>query len=310
MTSAPPPPAASPAPRAPLPFSRWRFAGFAVAGLVLVATFAALALRGLPLGLDFSGGVLVEARAPAPWDAAALRAELAAAGLPEAAVQLAEGGRAALVRSQQTGAEALRAVRAALGPGAEILREDLVGPRVSAEVLRDGALAAFGAVAAIAVYVWLRFEAKFGAAAFLTTLHDVVAMAGFFAVTGLSFDLTSIAALLAVAGYSINDTVVTFDRVRETLGRLPSATDAQVIDRAVTDTLRRNLTTSGTTLAATGALMIFGGPVLFGMAAAVTFGVALGTLSSIFVAAPLLLHLPGRMPGRAPAASPFGAEAP
>jgi preprotein translocase SecF subunit len=153
-------------------------------------------------------------------------------------------------------------------------------------------------VGAIGVYIWLRFEAKFGVAAFLTTLHDLVAMVGFYAVTGLSFDLTSVAALLAIAGYSINDTVVIFDRVRELLTKRRDLPAPDVMDRAITSTLRRTLMTSGTTLIASVALMLFGGPVLFGFAAAITFGVTVGTWSSVFVAAPLLLHLPGRMPGR------------
>ena len=300
-----------PAPRAAPPFSRWRYAGFALSLAVILLTLGALAWTGLPLGLDFSGGALVEASSPVPWEAGALRAALAAQGLAEAGVQLADGGRTALVRAADASEATLGAIRAALGEGAEIRRQDAVGPRVSAELFRDGALASFGAVAAIAVYVWLRSEAKFGAAAFITTLRDVIAMVGFYAVTRLSFDLTSVAALLAIAGCSINDTVVVFDRIRETLARMsPDAALPDVIDRAISDTLRRNLMTSGSTLAASVALMVFGGPVLFGFAAAVSFGIVLGTFSSIFVAAPLLLHLPGRLPGRAPAEPQPFADAP
>jgi preprotein translocase SecF subunit len=135
-------------------------------------------------------------------------------------------------------------------------------------------------------------------------------MVGFFAVTGLTFDLTSVAALLAVAGYSINDTVVIFDRVRELMARQRDAALPPLIDRAVSGTLRRTLMTSGTTLVTTVALMVLGGPVLFGFAAAVTFGIVVGTWSSIFVAAPLLLHLPGPLPAQDDADNPFGADAP
>ncbi len=296
--------------RAPWRFTRWRRAGFAAALALLMLAAATVASRGLPLGLDFTGGVLVEAAAPAPWRIGALRAALAAQGVPDAVVQLADGGTVALVRAQTAGQATVEAVRAALGPAADLRRAELVGPRVSGELLRDGALASLAAVAAIAIYVWLRFEARFGVAALLTTLHDVAMMVGFYAVTRLTFDLTSVAALLAIAGYSINDTVVVFDRVRELLARDRGAALGDTIDRALTDTLRRTLMTSATTLAATVSLMVFGGPVLFGFAAAVTFGVVAGTLSSIFVAAPLLMHLPGRLPGRDEDPHPFGADAP
>jgi preprotein translocase subunit SecF len=291
-TLAPPP-----ADDAALPFSRWRRLGFAASAAMMTLTAGALAWNGLVLGLDFAGGVLVEARGPV-FDAGALRAALAAAGLPEAQVQLAEAGAVALIRAPADDAAAIEAVRMALGDGATIRSAEVVGPKVSGELLRSGVLASLSAVSAIGLYIWLRFEAKFGVAAFLTTLHDLVAMVGFYAVTGLSFDLTSVAALLAIAGYSINDTVVIFDRVRELLTKRRDLDLADVMDRAATSTLRRTLMTSGTTLIASVALMLFGGPVLFGFAAAITFGVTVGTGSSVFVAAPLLLHMPGRTPGR------------
>lgn len=277
------------------PFTRWRRIGFAAVLVLLAAGAGALAARGLNLGLDFTGGVLVEASRQTPFDPGALRAGLTAAGLPDASVQTADGGTTALIRAQSGGVDALAAAREALGPDASVRSQSAVGPKVSGELLRSGALACLAAVSAISVYIWLRFEARFAIAAFLTTLNDVAMLVGFFAVTGISFDLTSIAALLAIAGYSINDTVVVFDRVRDTVARNPGAPLDGLIDRAITDTLRRTLMTSGTTLVTTVALMIFGGPVLFGFAAAVSFGIVLGTLSSIFVAAPLLLHLPGRL---------------
>lgn len=285
-------------PRPALSVSRLRHAGFAVSLTLTALTAGAMLTRGLDLGLDFTGGVLVESRGPVPWDVGALRLALGEAGAPAASVQLADGGVTAIVRTPADDPTALDAVRAALGRQAEIRAEEVVGPRVSGEVLRSGALACLSAVVAIAIYVWLRFEARFGAAAFIATLHDVVMMLGLYAVTGITFDLTSVAAMLAIAGYSINDTVVVFDRVREMLRTDRAAALDAIVDRAVADTLRRTLMTSGTTLAASTALMAFGGPVLFGFAAAVTFGVIVGTLSSIFIAAPLLLHLPGPLPGR------------
>ncbi|MHA3980192.1 protein translocase subunit SecF [Halovulum sp. GXIMD14794] len=285
-------------PASPYPFSRWRVFGFSVSLAMLALGIGMLALRGLNLGLDFTGGTLIETRGAVPWDLAELRAALGAAGLPDAVIQLSEGGREVFIRLAEEGASATESVRRAIGPGATILSEASVGPKVSGDLLRSGLLASFSAVAAIGVYVWLRFEARFGLSAFLTTLHDVAMMVCFFAITGLPFDLTSIAALLMIAGYSINDTVVVFDRMREVIRRHRTMPLELVIDTAVTDTLRRTLMTSGTTIVAALSLLIFGGPVLFGFAAAVTFGVLLGTFSSIFVAAPLLLHLPGPLPGQ------------
>ena len=276
-----------------VPFTRWRHVAFAISLSLLAATLALIAIRGFSLGLDFTGGVALEARSPVPFDVASIRAALAGAGHEDAVIQLTDAGRSVLVRIQDVAGGSADAVRAALGPAARIVSEDSVGPKVSGELLRSGLISCLLAVGAIAVYVWWRFEARFGLSACLTTFHDVVMMLGFFALTGLTFDLTSVAALLLVAGYSINDTVIVFDRIREERGRHRSMPLSEVIDLAITDTLRRTLMTSGTTLATTISLMLFGGPVLFGFAAATTFGIALGTLSSIFVAAPLLLVLPG-----------------
>jgi preprotein translocase SecF subunit len=286
-------------PLAPLPFSRWRWIGFGVTAAMFLATFVALGVRGLNFGLDFTGGVIVEARREAPFDAGALRAALAEAGVPEAVVQIGGDGRSAFVRAPYTeGEDSVARVTAALGEGAEVRSAEAVGPKVSGELLRGGAIACVLAVVGIALYVWVRFESKFGIAAFLTTFHDVVMIVGLFAVTGMTFDLTIIAAMLATAGYSINDTVVVFDRIRETLGKEPDAPIEDVIDRAITDTLRRTTMTAVTTIVTSIAMMAFGGPVLFGFAAAITFGVVVGTYSSIFVAAPMLIHIPGRLPGR------------
>lgn len=318
------PPTPTPPRRAPLPFSAWRFYGFAAILALLLATAGALGLRGLNLGLDFTGGVVVQAVRGAPFAVDQVRGALSTHGLGEAVVQLDAGGTAIYVRSEllpaaeagsgATAAESptlatVAAIRDALGPEAKILKSESVGAKVSDELLRKGLIATGLAVCAIAVYVWLRFEAKFGWAALITTFHDVIAVIGLFAITGMTFDLSSIAAMLAIAGYSINDTVIIFDRIRETLGRDQSATLASVIDRSITDTLRRTLATSGTTLATSVALLIFGGPVLFGFAAAITYGVVIGTVSSIVVAAPMLLYLPGRLPGRPEASDASDAEA-
>ena len=287
-----------------LHFSRFRHVAFSISVLLILVTAAALALGGLVFGLDFTGGTSIGARSDAIFDVATIRSTLGAAGHPDAIIQLSDMGHAVLIRMQDHTGYARDAVRVALGPDARIVSEDAVGPKVSQDLLRSGLTASFGAVSAIAIYVWLRFEARFGISAFLTTLHDVILLVGFYAITGLTFDLTSVAALLLVAGYSINDTVVVFDRLRERLSRHGNMALPDLIDEAISSTLRRTLMTSATTLLTSGALMIFGGPVLFGFAAAITFGIALGTLSSIFVAAPLLLVLPGALSSAEPKPMP------
>ncbi|MDA0222124.1 MAG: protein translocase subunit SecF [Rhodobacterales bacterium] len=287
-----------------LPFSKWRFIGFGVITLLLLITLVSLGWRGLNLGLDLTGGLMVEVHSTETIETASLRQSLAANGVEDASIQLSDGGQTAFVRvglaENQNGDTMLTAIHASFDKSMTVRSEEIVGSKVSSEMYKNGLIACILAVTAIAIYVWLRFEAKFGLAAFLTTLHDILMLFGLYSVTGLSFDLTSIAAILAIAGYSINDTVVVFDRIRERLGRDQQASVEQVIDRSITDTLRRTLMTSSTTLITTVALMIFGGPIMFGFAAAVSFGIIIGTYSSIFVAAPLLIHLPGRMPGRLP----------
>ncbi len=280
------------------PFMRWRGQTFAFTLLLTLASFAALGAWGLNLGVDFAGGLLIEAQTSQAYDLAALRARLAGLGLGEITLQVAGGGQDLLIRLQEppgggaAQAQAVAAVKALLPAHVEIRRSESVGPQVSAELLRDGLLAALLSVLLIGVYVWFRFEWQFGLAAVLTTFHDVIATFGLFALFQLEFNLTVVAALLTIAGYSINDTVVVFDRVRENLRLYKNMPMPQLIDLSVNQTLRRTLMTSGTTLLAVLALLIFGGPILRNFSLALFWGILIGTYSSIFVAAALLLHLP------------------
>jgi preprotein translocase subunit SecF len=212
--------------------------------------------------------------------------------------------------------QAITAMRSLLEPGFEIRRTEYIGPQVSHELLRDGVIAALLSVMLIGVYVWFRYEWQFGISAVITTFHDVVVTFGLFSLFHLEFNLTVVAALLTIAGYSINDTVVVFDRIRENLRKYKSMGLAQLIDLSVNQTLARTLMTSGTTLLAVLALLLFGGPVLRNFSLAMAWGIGVGTYSSIFVASALLLHLPSlrpaERPGQAdepPAAHPSGREA-
>lgn len=281
-----------------LRFMRWRKVAFLFTLLLTIGSLGALWFQGLNLGVDYAGGLLIEARARDGVDLAGLRARLGALGLGDVTLQSLGGGQDVLIRLQQPEGgpqaqqSAMAAVTAVLQPGFEIRRTEAIGPQVSAELLRDAVIASLLAVVLIGIYVWLRFEWQFGLAAVLTTFHDVIATFGLFAIFQLEFNLTILAALLTIAGYSINDTVVVFDRVRENLRGYKSLPMEELIDRSVNQTLRRTLLTSGTTLLAVMALLIFGGPVLRNFSLALTWGLFVGTWSSIFVASSLLLHLP------------------
>jgi preprotein translocase subunit SecF len=299
-----PPGAPAPPPGKPFAFMKIRALGFIVTFVLLAATIGALMTRGLNFGLDFTGGVLVEAaHSGQPFDAETVRKQIAAAGIEDAAITLTDNGRTAVVRlpplnEGQELDQLANGVKSALGEGIVILKTDAVGPKVSGELLTYGVGAAVLAVIGIAIYVWFRFESRFGWAALLTTFHDVLVIVGLFAITGMTFDLTSIAAILTIAGYSINDTVVVFDRIREMLKKYKKLSFTQIIDESITATLSRTIMTSFTTLITSLVMMFLGGPVLFGFAAAISFGIIVGTYSSIFVAAPLLIYLPGKLPGQ------------
>lgn len=286
----------------PFPFMKIRWIGFIVTGIIFAATTFSLATQGLNLGLDFTGGVQIEATQAAPFDVAFVRDEIAKAGFHESVVTTSNAGKTVIIRLPvETGAEEVPAitqkVTQVLGSGVSVQVPAVVGPKVSGELFMSGVLASILAVVAIGAYVWFRFEVKFGTGAFITTFHDVYAVVGLFSITQLTFDLTIVAGVLTVAGYSINDTVVVYDRIREMLKKYKKLPITEVIDISITSTLSRTLITSLATMIAAASMAFLGGPVLFGFAVSIVFGIVIGTYSSIFVAAPMLIHLPGRLPG-------------
>ncbi len=288
----------------PLPFMKISWIGFIVSAVILVGTTISLVTQGLNLGLDFTGGVQIEAASTnnGPIDSGAVRAKIEAAGFEESNVTTTQGGNTVLIRVPRVEELSVEAVARRVGEtlGAEefkILKTDNVEGRVSDKLLFQGILASVMAVLGIGAYIWFRFEFKFGTGAFLTTFHDVYGVIGLFSVTQMTFDLTIVAGVLTVAGYSINDTVVVYDRIREMLKKYKKMTISEVIDISITSTLTRTLLTAPAVLMAVGAMALLGGPVLFGFAISMIFGVLIGTYSSIFVAAPLLIYLPGRVPG-------------
>jgi preprotein translocase subunit SecF len=299
---------------------RWAVGGSlaaAVASLLLVVTL------GLNFGIDFRGGIMIEARTPGAADVGQVRGAVSTLGLGDVAVQ--EFGRESdvLIRVEaqsgdgdaqmQAAAEVERALEAEI-PGVEIRRVEVVGPKVSGELIWAGVLALAAAVGAILVYIWLRFEWQFSLGAVAALVHDVVLTVGVFSLVRLEFNLSIIAALLTIIGYSLNDTVVVFDRVRENLRKYKQKPLEEVLDLSINETLSRTLMTSATTLIALIALYVLGGEVIRGFTFAMIWGVVVGTYSSVFVAAAVLLRLgvtrewseKGDGPGDGPSGVQFG----
>jgi preprotein translocase subunit SecF len=302
-----------------LHFVRYRYWAYAFSAALVALTLILLPTRGLNMGIDFQGGVLIEVGLPQPPDLAAMRATLGALGLGEVALQEFGEPSNILIRiERQPGGEpaqiaAADEVKAALqqqfGDDVSYRRVELVGPKVSADLLWAGTEALGFALLAILAYIWFRFEWQYGVGAVLALIHDAVTTLGLFALFGLEFNLSTVAALLTIIGYSINDTVVIYDRIRENLRRYKTMPLADLIDRSVNETLARTTMTSFTTLLALFALAVVGGPVIRDFTIAMIWGVLIGTYSTVYVAAPMLLHLHLR---REPVDEPatLGAETP
>lgn len=249
---------------------------------------------GLNLGIDFRGGILIEAQSETPADIGGVRGDLENLGLGDISIQSFGSDRDVLIRVQrQEGDEraqlqAIEKITNALGGAYDIRRTEFVGPTVGAELAEKGMLAVACALFAIMIYIWFRFEWQFSIAAFLALTHDVLTTIGLFALTGFEFNLATLAAILTIAGYSINDTVVVFDRVRENLRKYKSWEQPKILNKSLNETLSRTVMTSVTTAIALIAIILFGGAVLRDFALAMLWGVTIGTYSSIFIAMGLL----------------------
>ena len=279
-----------------IPFMKWRWLAVALSAAAMLAAVASLSLKQLNWGLDFTGGTLVEVEYSDSADLSAIRATLDREGYDGAIVVSFGTDRDVLVRlpdgySDDQGALMVDKLRAGTDMSVELRRIEFVGPQVGAELRDDGGIAMLTALGLVMLYVAFRFQIKFALGAVIALAHDVVFTLGFFSLTGLEFDLTVLAALLAVVGYSLNDTIVVSDRVRENLRKIRRASPSEVIDISLTETLGRTLVTSLTTLLVLLALALFGGEMIFGFAVALLVGVAVGTYSSMYVAATTLLQL-------------------
>ncbi len=279
-------------------FMRLHIVGFAFSIVLTIASIVAFLSVGLNYGIDFVGGVLIEARSTSgPADLADMRQKIDALHLGENSLQGFGGPNDVLIRlSRQPGGDAVQekavnAVRQALGATIEFRRVEVVGPKVGEELIRAGVLATVLALLAIAAYVWFRFEWQFGVGAMISTAHDVITTVGLFAIFQLEFNLTTLAAILTVAGYSINDTVVIYDRVRETMRKYRTMDFKQLINLSLNETLSRTILTVMTVALAVLSLLLFGGEVLRGFSIAMLWGIVIGTYSSLFIAAPLLYYI-------------------
>jgi preprotein translocase subunit SecF len=292
-----------------LPFMRFKGLCLGLSLLAMVLSLAVISTRGFNYGVDFTGGTVIEVQAKTgPADIAGLREKFGGLGI--GAVQIQSFGTAAdvLIRiEQQKGGEAeqkaaIAKVTEALGDQYEQRRYESVGPAVSSELRWTGLMAVLAGLVAICAYVWLRFEWQFAVGAIVALAHDVLLVAGIFSLLQLEFDLSIVAALLTILGYSVNDTVVVSDRIRENLRKYKRMELNELLDLSINETLSRTILTGCTALAVLLALYIFGGEVIRNFNLAMLLGVVIGTYSSIFIGAPLLGYLGVKRDWTGPAA--------
>ncbi len=286
-----------------LRFIAKRKAFFVFSAFLVAISVALFTFKGLSYGIDFQGGIMIEVRTSEAGAIGDMRSKLSDLDLGEVALQEFGQPTDILIRVQrQEGGEAaqqaaLTKVKGALGPGVEYRRTEFVGPKVSKELFWDGVMAVSYAILAILVYIWFRFEWQFGLGAVIALLHDVLSTIGIFALLGFEFNLSTVAAILTIAGYSINDTVVVYDRVRENLRKFKKTPLPELLNNSINQTLSRTLMTSVSTLLALLALYFLGGEVIRDFSFAMIRGVIIGTFSSICLAVPLLLYLNVRRDG-------------
>jgi preprotein translocase subunit SecF len=280
----------------PIAFMKGRFVAAAFSGLLLLATMASLSVQQLNWGLDFTGGTLIELNYDSSADLGAIRDQLVIGGYEGAMVVSFGTDRDVLVRlpisySDAEGARMVEVLRGATSQQITMQRMEFVGPQVGDELREQGGLAMLLALGLVLIYVGFRFQIKFAMGAVIALAHDVLIILGFFSITRLEFDLSVLAAILAVIGYSLNDTIVVSDRIRENLRKIRKMKPLGVIDVSLNETLGRTLVTSLTTMLVLTSLAVLGGDMIFGFAIALLVGVTIGTYSSIYVASTSLLAL-------------------
>lgn len=284
-------------------FIKWRYVAFAIDGLLLLIAIVSMATRGFSLGIDFAGGVEIQAKAQHTINIADVRAQLGSRGYNDLHVQTVGGGLCEIPRDScirivarpkpgQTEGATADMIKQKLGTSYQYLNTQVIGAKVSGELFLRGVYATILAVLMISLYVAIRFEWQYGVGALIATGHDVFVTAGLYSLFQLDFSINSVAALLLLAGYSINDTVVVFDRIRENRRKYKRTEMRELINLSTNQIATRTTLVSVATSLAILPLMIYGGPALFDFSAAILFGILVGTFSSTYVAAALLLYLP------------------
>jgi preprotein translocase subunit SecF len=277
------------------PFVYWSRFGYFLSGVLCTLSVLLFVFNGLNYGIDFKGGSVITIRTQGPADVDSLRSTLGGLGLGDVEIQGFGGPSDVLIRleaqagGEQAELEAQQKVKQALGSTVEVRSVETVGPKVSNELTEQAILAVLVSIVGVLIYLWARFEWQFASAAVISLFHDVLLSIGLFSLIGLEFNLNIIAAILTIIGYSLNDTVVNFDRVREFMRKYKTMNFADLLDFSINSVLPRTLLTSVCTLIALGSLYIFGGEVIRGFTFAMIWGVFVGTYSSVFVAVPLLL---------------------
>ena len=284
-------------PNTKIPFVEFRLTAFTFSFLLIIGSIFSLLVYGLNFGIDFRGGILMEVRSEKNTDISDIRSELEKLKLGEVNIQRFGKDTDILIRIQrQDGAEkeqiaAIELVKATLGSSIDYRRTEFVGPTVGEELKEAGLLAVGLALLSILIYIWMRFEWQFGVGALIALTHDIITTIGLFAILHYEFNLATVAAILTIAGYSINDTVVVYDRVRENLRKYKKLDLVSLFNMSINETLSRTTMTSLTTLLALFSIFFFGGAVLADFALAMIWGVCIGTYSSVFIAVPLLLYV-------------------
>ena len=280
-------------------FVRYNRRAFVVSSVLVIGSLMAFLIQGLNFGIDFKGGILVEISSSEPVDIGNLRGRMQKLELGEVQIQQFGTPTDVLIRvaeadgavSTERDLSAVDAIRQDLEGEFEIRRVEIVGPQVSRELIQTGLLAVVAAISSMLIYIWFRFEWQFSVGAVMALVHDVILTIGVFSLLKLDFNLSILAAILTIVGYSMNDTVVVYDRVRENLRKFKKMDISELLDIAINQTLSRTVMTSITTLLALIALYTLGGEVIRGFTFAMIWGVLVGTYSSIFIAAPLLIQL-------------------
>lgn len=280
--------------------SRW--IAFAFSLILVVASIALPFVKGMNFGIDFAGGIVIEIRPDEPLDLAKMRAALGNQDLGDVALQHFGAENDVMIRVQhpegngEGQAAVINTIKQTLQEtfpdiNIDYRKVDYVGAQVGEELIKAGAMAMLFAFIAIVIYIWIRFEWQFGIGALVALIHDTILTIGFFSLLGLEFNLTSVAAILTIIGYSINDSVVIYDRIRENLRKYKKMALSELINVSLNETLSRTIITAGTTLVAILALVLWGGDVIHSFSLAMFFGVVIGTYSSVYIAAPLLIHM-------------------